>query len=108
MKTEPSNFEDKMVQRMMQKVLQSMYEPIFKEVWLQPNTGAHDAIKALSRHLFREEFQMVIDVDLTNFFGSIDHLHLMLEKLLGKRYGTIYSLGILSECSKQGCWIRTN
>lgn len=69
------NFEDKIVQRMMQKVLESIYDPQFLKCsyGFRRGMGCHDAIKALRDHLFRHEVQTVIDIDLSNFFGSIDH-----------------------------------
>ena len=64
-----------MVQKMMQKVLESIYEPTFPEVflWIQTREGCHDAIEDLHDHLFGNEVQTVIDIDLENFFGTIDH-----------------------------------
>ena len=35
--------------------------------------GCHDAIKDLQHHLYENEIQTVIDIDLKNFFGTIDH-----------------------------------
>jgi len=67
-----SNFEDKVVQKRMQEVLESIYDPIFVE-WsygFRPRRGAHDAIKALSSYLYKHEVETVIDVDLANFFGA--------------------------------------
>ena len=57
-----SNFEDKIIQKMTQKVLESMYEPIFKErsYGFRPNRGCHDAIKALSNYLYKNEIKTVI------------------------------------------------
>lgn len=74
-----SNIEDKIVQKMMQKVLESIYEPLFKECshGFRPNKGCHTAIKALEDCLYYNETEAVIDVDISNFFGSISH-----EKLL--------------------------
>ena len=70
-----SNLEDKIVQKMMQKVLESIYEPLFLESshGFRPGRGCHTAIEALQHHLYREEIQTVIDIDLKNFFGTIDH-----------------------------------
>jgi RNA-directed DNA polymerase len=69
------NFEDKIVQKMMQKVLESIYDPQFLKCsyGFRAGIGCHDAIKDLHRHLFRQEVQIVIDIDLSNFFGSIEH-----------------------------------
>lgn len=65
-----SNFEDKLVQKMMQKVLEAIYEPIFLEnsYGFRPGRGCHDAIRALHKHLFSRPVEVVIDVDLANFF----------------------------------------
>ncbi len=70
-----SNFEDKLVQKMMQKVLESIYDGLFYEnsYGFRPGKSCHDAIKALETHLYTHEVETVIDVDLSNFFGSIDH-----------------------------------
>lgn len=70
-----SNLEDKIVQKMMQQVLESIYEPLFLECsyGFRPGKGCHDAIKALADHLYNNNVQTVIDIDLKNFFGTIDH-----------------------------------
>jgi len=70
-----SNFEDKLVQRMMQKILESIYEPLFhpNSYGFRPGRSCHDAITELNAHLYAHEVETVIDVDLSNFFGSISH-----------------------------------
>jgi group II intron reverse transcriptase/maturase len=70
-----SNFEDKLVQKRMQDILESIYEPLFFDFsyGFRPNKSCHDAVKDLREHLFKEEVEVVIDVDLANFFGKIDH-----------------------------------
>ena len=63
------NLEDKIVQKMTQKILESIYEPTFLECsyGFRPELGCHDAIKALRGHLYRNDVRIVIDVDLANF-----------------------------------------
>lgn len=80
-----SNLEDKVVQKMMQKVLESIYEPTFLDCshGFRPERGCHTAIKSLMKYLYNNEIQTVIDIDLKNFFGTIDHQ--MLEDLLKER-----------------------
>src|SRR5579872_4728767 len=48
-----SNLEDKIVQKMTQKILESIYEPIFLECsyGFRPGRGCHTAIQALNDHL---------------------------------------------------------
>ncbi|MCP4364965.1 MAG: group II intron reverse transcriptase/maturase [Planctomycetes bacterium] len=100
------NFEDKIVQKMMQKVLESIYEPLFHpcSYGFRPGRGCHDAIRALHHHLYRYEVQTVIDVDLANFFGTIDHktLEIVLrEKIQDERFirylVRMFKAGVLAE-----------
>lgn len=80
-----SNFEDKIVQKMTQKILDSIYEPLFfkSSYGFREGIGCHDAIRDLQNHLYRTEVQTVIDVDLANYFGSIDHK--LLEQMLREK-----------------------
>ena len=74
-----SNFEDKLVQKGMQQVLESIYEPIFLSCsfGFRPGKGCHDALREMVNHLFRRPVRAIIDIDLdidlANFFGSINH-----------------------------------
>ena len=70
-----SNLEDKIVQEMMHRVLERIYEPVFRDssYGFRPGRSPHDAIRALSNHLYRNQVQMVIDVDLKSYFDKIDH-----------------------------------
>lgn len=86
-----SNFEDKIVQGMTKKTLEAIYEPIFLDCsyGFRPGISCHDAIRALHRHLFENEVQVVIDVDLENFFGTIQHpvlLELLKRKIEDERF----------------------
>lgn len=101
-----SNFEDKIIQSMTKKVLESIYEPTFYpcSYGFRPGKGCHDAIKDLQQHLYKKEVAVVIDIDLGNFFGTIDHTLLLelLDKRIKdfrfKRYMTrMFKAGILSE-----------
>lgn len=80
-----SNFEDKLIQKMAHKLLESIYEPLFLDCsfGFRPNKSCHDAIQSLGRHLLQNEVQTVIDLDLADFFGSIDHR--MLEQMLREK-----------------------
>lgn len=80
-----SNFEDKIFQKMTQKILESIYEPIFikSSYGFRPNIGCHDAIKDLVNYLYINEVETVIDVDIKGYFDSIDHK--LLEGLLRKK-----------------------
>jgi len=101
-----SNIEDKIVQKMIQRILESIYEPLFLDCsyGFRPGRGCHDAIRALYQHLYKNRIQTVIDVDLSKYFDSIDHRQLLSflkmkirdERLL--RYITrMLKSGVLSE-----------
>ena len=70
-----SNLEDKIVQSMFAKVLESIYEPLFLDssYGFRPSLGCHDAIKDLHKSIYNNQYETVIDVDLKNYFGTIDH-----------------------------------
>jgi RNA-directed DNA polymerase len=70
-----SNYEDKIVQLMMSKILNAMYEPIFQECsyGFRPGRSCHKAVKAVRQYLFLNDCEIVIDIDLKNFFGTINH-----------------------------------
>lgn len=101
-----SVLEDKLVQKMMQKVLESVYEPLFLDCsyGFRPGRGCHDAIKALYQPLYHHEVEVVIDVDLANFFGAIDHgllIELLQEKIGDERLirylNRMFKAGVLAE-----------
>lgn len=80
-----STLEDKIVQRMVHRVLESIYEPLFLDCsyGFRPGRGCHDAVRALHQHLFRYEVETVIDVDLAGYFDSISHP--LLEEVLRQK-----------------------
>lgn len=101
-----SNFEDKIFQKMMQKVLESIYDPILMDCsfGFRPGRGCHDAIRALHKYLFSNHVETIIDVDLENYFGTIDHKlleNMLREKIKDKRFiryiNRMFKAGILSE-----------
>jgi RNA-directed DNA polymerase len=86
-----SNLEDKVVQLMMHRVLESIYEPLFLDCsyGFRPGRGCHEALRALHQHLYRKEVETIIDLDIANYFGTIDHglLEAMLrEKIQDERF----------------------
>lgn len=101
-----SNFEDKICQKMMQKILESIYEPIFYKCsyGFRAGIGCHDALRELRQHLDKNEVENVLDIDLANFFCTIDRsilMKMLQEKIQDKtllRYiARMFKAGILSE-----------
>jgi RNA-directed DNA polymerase len=101
-----SNFEDKLCQKMMQKILESIYDSTFLQCsyGFRAGIGCHDAIRKLTQHLYDNEVESVLDIDLANFFGTIDRrilTEMLQEKIKDKkllRYIVrMFKAGILSE-----------
>ncbi|WPY00052.1 Group II intron reverse transcriptase/maturase (plasmid) [Candidatus Megaera polyxenophila] len=101
-----SNFEDKLCQKMMQKILESIYDPIFLECsyGFRRGIGCHDAIRKLRQHLYNNEVESVLDIDLADFFGTINRkilTRMLQEKVKDKkliRYIVcMFKAGVLSE-----------
>ena len=97
-----SNLEDKIVQKMMQKILESIYESIFLECshGFRPGKGCHTALRALQNHLYKNETQTVLDIDLKNFFGTIDHQ--LLESILKNKIKDPKFMRYISRMFKAG------
>jgi RNA-directed DNA polymerase len=101
-----SGFEDKIVQKMMQQILESIYDPIFLDCsyGFRPGKGCHDAIRDLQHFLHANVIQTVIDIDLKNFFGTIDHEileNILKDKIIDTKFmryiNRMFKAGVLSE-----------
>lgn len=101
-----SCFEDKIIQCMTKKILESIYEPTFYECsyGFRPGRGCHDAIKDLQNYLYTGKTSVVIDIDLGNFFGTIDHdllAEILETRIKDKRFiryiKRMFKAGVLSD-----------
>lgn len=97
-----SILEDKIVQKRMQEILESIYEPIFLECshGFRPKRSCHTAIRALQNHLHMHVTETVIDIDLKNFFGTINHT--LLENLLKEKIKDTKFMRYISRMFKAG------
>lgn len=68
-------YEDKLVQDGLKRVLEAVFEPRFYEgmMGFRPERGCHKAIIKLNEMLERRPTNYVLDADIRNFFGEIDH-----------------------------------
>ena len=71
-------FEDKVAQRAILMLVEPLYEQDFLPCSYGFRTGrsAHGALGALRTGIMEQGHRWVIDADLANYFGSIDHGHL--------------------------------
>ena len=70
-----ASLEDKIVQRAVVEVLNAVYEVDFRgfSYGFRPGRGPHDALDALAVGIERRRVNWVLDADIRNFFGQIDH-----------------------------------
>ena len=74
------SFEDKVLQRAVAMVMEAVYEQDFLNCsyGFRPGRSAHQALEALWKGLMNMEGGWVIEVDIKDFFGSLDHKRLRL------------------------------
>lgn len=98
-KTRPiaiSCFEDKLVEWVLGKILESVYEPIFirNSFGFRPRRSADDAIKANYNILKDNKRPYVVEIDLARFFSTVPHRTLM--KQLRKKIHDPRLLGLIA------------
>jgi group II intron reverse transcriptase/maturase len=67
--------EDKLVQRAVVEILNAIYETDFLgfSYGFRPGRGPHDALDALAVGIDRRKVNVVLDADVRDFFGTLDH-----------------------------------
>ncbi len=70
-----STTEDKVLQASVQKVIEPIYEEDFKpfSYGFRPGRSQHQAIDYMFKKVSFENMHYIIDADIKNYFGSIDH-----------------------------------
>ena len=70
--------EDKVLQRAVAMVLESVYEQDFKpfSYGYRPGRSAHDALEAVWQGTMKLRGGWVLEVDISSFFDELDHRHL--------------------------------
>ncbi len=70
-----ANYEDKIVQLALKKIIEAIYEPKFLDnmYGFRPKRGCHDAIKGLNHILYSGKYKYVVEADIKGFFDNIDH-----------------------------------
>lgn len=104
-KTRPiaiSCFEDKLVEWVIGKILENVYEPIFirNSFGFRPSKSADGAIKAIYHSLKGNRRSNVVEIDFASFFNTINHNKLM--KVLGKRISDNRFKGLIGRFLKIG------
>ena len=74
-----STTEDKIVEMGIKKILEAIFEGDFADVsfGFRPNRSCHDALNVLDKAIMTKPINYVVDMDIENFFNTIDHKWLM-------------------------------
>ena len=68
-----SNFEDKIVQLAVKKIVEAIFEPKFTNnmFGFRPNRSCHDCLKYLNKCIEKEHVNYVLDADIKGYFDNI-------------------------------------
>lgn len=93
---------DKTVQLGIKKILEAIFEPHFLDVsyGFRPKRNCHQALKAVYRMIMTKPANWIIDVDIKEFFDSVDH-HWLIE-CLNQRIGDPNFRSIIIKFLKAG------
>src|SRR5579859_5824154 len=104
--------EDKIVQRATVAVLNAVYEPEFAgfSYGARPGRSAHQALVALDRATEKRRVKWVLDADLRDFFGSLEHEQLIrfVEHRIGdKRVVRLIQRWLAAGVLEDGTWTQS-
>lgn len=103
-----SNFEDKLVQKIAADILTAIFDGEFKpySFGFRPKRSCHGAVSYLYNKLRKHNLKWVVDIDLKNYFNTIDHEKLM--AILTERIADRRFLQYISRMLKAGILIEGN
>ena len=104
--------EDKLLQRAVVEVLNGIYEADFVgfSYGFRPGRSAHDALDALAAGIYDRKVNWVLDADIRDFFGSLDHGWLMrfLEhRVADRRVLRLIGKWLAAGVIEDGAWAKT-
>ena len=70
-----ANFEDKIVQLAIKKIVEAIYEPKFLNnmFGFRPNKSCHDCLKYLNHCIENKYTNYILDADIKGYFDNINH-----------------------------------
>lgn len=95
-------FEDKVLQRAVAMVLEAIYEPVFHSgsYGFRPRRSAHQALEATWQGLMNTGGGWVLEVDIRQFFDTVDHQQI--REVLRQRVRDGVLLRLISKWLKAG------
>ncbi|MCZ6856866.1 MAG: group II intron reverse transcriptase/maturase, partial [Gemmatimonadetes bacterium] len=96
------SFEDKVLQRAVVMLLEPVYEQDFHpcSYGFRPGRSAHDALEAIWQQTMKHQGGWVVEVDIQQFFDTLDHAHL--RELLEQRIRDGVLLRLIGKWLKAG------
>ena len=73
------SYEDRLVQGVMARLLNDIYEPRFLDCsyGFRPGRGAHDVIRYINQTIMNRKVNYVLEADIRGFFDNVNHKWLM-------------------------------
>jgi len=104
--------EDKIVQHAIVTVLSTIYEEDFLgfSYGFRPERGPHDALDALWVGIMRKRVNWVLDADIRDFFGTIDHgwmMKFVTHRIADRRIHRLLQKWLKAGVSEAGTWSAT-
>ncbi|MGE5529907.1 MAG: group II intron reverse transcriptase/maturase [Patescibacteria group bacterium] len=96
------SYEDKLVQDVMARILNAIYEADFLDCsyGFRPGRGCHDALRELGRLIETRKVNYIVDADIKGFFDHVDHEWLL--KFLRLRIGDPNMIRLIARFLKAG------
>jgi len=96
--------EDKLVQIMMKKILEAIFEQDFEDhsYGSRPKRSCHQAVNRLDKVVMKTPVKYVADVDIENFFDNVSHYWLL--RCLEERINDPNFLVLVRRFLKAGVW----
>ena len=104
--------EDKIVQHAVVTVLNAIYEEDFLgfSYGFRPGRGPHDALDALWVGIMRKQVNWVLDADIRDFFGTIDHgwmMKFVKHRITDRRIHRLIQKWLRAGVTEAGTWSPT-
>jgi group II intron reverse transcriptase/maturase len=104
--------EDKIVQHAVVMVLNAIYEEDFLgfSYGFRPGRSQHDALDALWVGIMRKQVNWVLDADIRDFFGTIDHgwmTKFVEHRIADPRIHRLIQKWLKAGVSEEGTWVAT-
>jgi group II intron reverse transcriptase/maturase len=104
-----ASLEDKIVQRAVVEVLNAVYEVDFRgfSYGFRPGRGPHHALDALAVGITKRRVNWVLDADIRDFFGQLDHVWLrkfLEHRIADKRVLRLIDKWLAAGVIEDGAW----